>query len=220
MSQSRTRGLALIAMAISISCFLVVLTDFRPIAADDPWPTPPPGPRAPVPRVIGLGEITPVEVSNVSGVARWVVLPLSSFVPRFPPVPSSSYQASDGVGIVSDAGSIISTIQLVYRPLPIEEGSSPGPRQELRKLFELGAYDDRANPISLDLRRPWVLDVPIRGLLQTFEDPARLLIARYDEDRGWVPLVTSYHQNRGILQALVLKVGRFAVLAEPRLISG
>ena len=87
-------------------------------------------------------------------------------------------------------------------------------------MFDLSAYDHRANQISLDLRRPWVLEVPIRGLAQPFEDPARLLITRYEKNRGWVPLVTSYHSNRGVLTARVLKVGLFAVLAEPRLISG
>ena len=148
-------------------------------------------------------------------VTRWVVLPLSSLLPRFPPVPSFSFQAPDGVRIVSDAGSIISTVQLVYRQSPDDKVSNPGPGQELRKVFDLDAYDHRAKPISLDLRRPWILEVPIRGLTKTFEDPARLLIARHEEDRGWVPLVTNYHQNRGVLQARVLKVGRFAVLAEP-----
>ena len=210
----------LMATIIALACSMVVLNDSRPIAADTPFPTPPPGPRAPVPRVIGEQDVTPVDVSNLSEVTRWVVLPLSSLLPRFPPVPSFSFQAPDGVRIVSDAGSIISTVQLVYRQSPDDKVSNPGPGQELRKVFDLDAYDHRAKPISLDLRRPWILEVPIRGLTKTFEDPARLLIARHEEDRGWVPLVTNYHQNRGVLQARVLKVGRFAVLAEPRLISG
>ena len=152
-----------------------------------------------------------------------MVLPLSMLVPRFPPVPSSSFQSPDGVRIVSDAGSITTTVQLVYTPVLMtdtDKVSPPGPPQELRKVFDLRAYDHRANPTSLDLRRPWVLEIPIRGLTQPFEDPARLLIARYEENRGWVPLVTNYHRNRGTLLARVLKVGRFAVLAEPRLISG
>ena len=52
------------------------------------------------------------------------------------------------------------------------------------------------------------------------ENPTRLVIARYDKDRGWQPLVTSYHRSRGVVQAGVLELGMFAVLFEPRVISG
>lgn len=219
MTRSRIRGLALIAIGATLSCVLIVLTSAGPISAELPWPTPPPGPRPPIPNVIGDADIKAVDVPP--GGASWVILPLSMLVPRFPPVPSFTLSSPDGVRIISDAGSIDSTVQLVYESiLSITNVPQPGPQQELRKVFDLRAYDHRANQIVLELKRPWVLEVPIQGLKQPFEDPARFLIARYDENRGWIPLVTSYYRTRGILQARVLTVGRFAVLAEPRVISG
>ena len=141
-------------------------------------------------------------------------MPLAMQIPRFPPVPSSSFNASDGVTIVIDAGSIDTTIQLSYEPLPIGAVDPPGSGLELRKVFEIGTFDHRANRVSLTLQRPWVLEVPASGLTESFEDPSRLLLARYDKDEGWVPLVTSYYRDPGILQARILKVGRFAVMSE------
>ena len=201
-----------------MACALIALTNAGSISADDPWPTPPPGPRPSVPKVIVDDGIKPVDTPLVAGATKWVVLPLAMLLPRFPPVPSSSFQAPDDVRIVSDAGSIDSTIQLVYEPIPAADAQPPGPHQSLRKAFDLRTFDHQANRITLDLRRPWLLEVPIRGLIQSFEDPARFLIARYDEKSGWVPLVTSYYRNQGVLQVRILQVGRFAILAEPGVI--
>ena len=212
--------LALLAAMVPLSWVLIVLTDASPTSADVAWPTPEPGPQPQVPKVIGDADVQKVDVPPKPG-ASWVILPLAMLVPRFPPVPSFPVQSADGVRIISDAGSIITTVQVVYEPIsPTSKVPQPGPLQELRKVFDLRAFDHRGDPTVLDLRRPWVLEVPIRGLRETFEDPARFLIARYEDSRGWVPLVTSYHRDRGILQALVLKVGRFAVIAEPPVISG
>ena len=219
MNRGRIRALALIVTGIALSGVLIVLTYAGPISADVPWPTPPPGPRPPVPKVIGLDNIKPP--GNVPlGATSSVILPLWMPAPRFPPVPKfTPVKSPDGVRIISDAGSILETVQLVYLPLG-EDGPTTGPNQVLKMVFDLSAYDHQGNPISLDLRRPWVLEVPIQRLIKGFEDPARFLIARYEGNKGWMPLVTSYHRNRGILQARLLKVGLFAVLFEPRDISG
>ena len=203
--------------AIVLAFGLAFLTDTGPTLADQPWPTPPPGPRPPVPRVIEAGKIKPVEVRR--GETAWVVPPIAMFVPRFPPVPSTPFRSRDGVTIVSDAGSITTTVQIVYEQIEDWEKLPNSSLQEVRKVFDLRAFDHRANEISLDLRRPWVLDVSLQGVADEFDDPARFLIARYDKDVGWVPLVTSYRRNQGILRARVLQVGRFAVLAEPSVIS-
>lgn len=140
-------------------------------------------------------------------------------IPRFPPVPSTQFQSPDGVRITSDAGSIVSTIQLVYQPIAIGDAPSPRGRLELRKAFDLNGYDIQGSRTELDLRRPWVVEIPVRGLTKTFEDPSRLLIARYEGDAGWVPLVTTHHLQREVLEARVLEAGRYGVLAETGIIS-
>ena len=218
MNHIRIRGLSLTIMAAVLACGLMFLTDTGPASANDPWPTPPPGPRPPVPNVIEVSNIKPVEVPR--GATSWVIPPVAMFAPRFPPVPSNLFRSNDGVSILSDAGSITTTVQIVYQPVENWEGLPNSPLQEVRKVFDLRAFDHQAKQISLDLRRPWVLDVGLQGIAEDFDDPARFLIARYEEGIGWVPLVTSYRRNQGILQARVLQVGRFAVLAEPSVISG
>ena len=212
--------MALIAIGIVLSSLSVVLSSVMPISADVPWPTPPPGPRPSVPRVIGDADIKRVQVPLVTGAIPWVIHPISMPVPRFPPVPGFPFRSPDGVRLVSDAGSLLNTVQLIYEPIPITDAQAPGPQQQVRKGFDLRAYDHKTNPIALDLRRPWLLEVPTLGLTNSFEDPARLLIARYDDGWGWVPLVTHPQRDRGTLQARVLKVGRFGVLFEPRAVSG
>lgn len=215
MTLTKNKSVALAFISILLSYVLIVLANANPSSADNPWPTPPPGPKAPLPRVISEDNIKPVEVPQVAGATRWVILPLAMPIPRFPPVPSSTFQSPDGVQIVSDAGSINTTVQLTYAPVPVDEARAPHPHQELRRVFDIRVFDHSASRIDLELRRPWVLEVPVTGLTKSFENPARLLIARYDEGTGWVPLVTSYYASSGILQARVLQVGRFAVLAEP-----
>ena len=211
--------MALATTGAALSCALIVLTNSASILADVPWPTPPPGPQPPGVRVID-SDIKPAAVPSIPGAISWVVLPQAMSVPRFPPVPRSPFGAPDGVRIVSDAGSITSTVQLVYEPLSIEGLPPPGPGAALRKVFDLRAFDHQAKRITLNLRRPWVLEVPIDGLTRSFEEPSRLLLARYDESEGWVPLVTTYHRRRGMLETRLLDVGRFAVIMESLVISG
>ena len=123
--------------------------------------------------------------------------------------------------VISDAGSILTTLQLVYEPIPdLDDAPSPGPLQELRKVFDLRVYDHNANRTSPDLQRPWVLEVPVQGLTGALEDASRLVIARHVDGEGWMPLVTSYYIDRGILQARVLEVGLFAVVHEQKAITG
>ena len=207
-------------LVASVCLLLASLTYTTFISADSPWPTPPPGPQPPVPKVIDGRDIRPVQVSSVPGSAVWIVPPLAMVIPRFPPVPSSTFESPDGVRIIIDAGSLVTTVQLLYEPTQIGEAQSAGPRAELRKVFDLRAFDHQGKKTTLNLMRPWVLEVQGTGLLGPLDDPARLLIARYEEDRGWVPLVTSYHHAQDIFHARILKIGRFALLAERRDISG
>ena len=216
MTQGRIRGLALITTGVALSFVLIILTNSGPILADVPWPTPTPGPEPPISKLIDVSEIKPVVVP---GATSWVIPPLSMPVPRFPPVPAFPVEAPDGVRVISDAGSINSTVQLVYESLAADEAPPAPSGLELRTAFDLRAFDHRAKPITLGLLRPWVLEIPIQ-LAKSFEDPDRLLIARYTEDQGWAPLVTHFHRKRGILQARVLEAGLFAILAEPRVILG
>ena len=219
MSSGWIRGWALATIGAVLSCALIALTNSGSILADVPWPTPPPGPQPPGVRVIDT-DIKPAAVPAIPGAISWLVLPQAMSVPRFPPVPRSAFDAPAGVHIVSDAGSITSTVQLVYAPISIEGLPSPGPGADLRKVFDLRAFDHQANRITLKLRRPWVLEVPIDGLTRSFEEPSRLLLARYDEREGWVPLVTIYHRHTGMLETRLLDVGRFAVIMESLVISG
>ena len=207
------------AVGVALSAVLVALTNATPITADVPWPTPEPGPESPVPKIID-SNIKPVVVPAVAGAISWVILPLVMTVPRFPPVPSSSFQAPDRVSLTIDAGSIDTTIQLVYEPILLPDAPRPIAGQEVRKAFDLRTFDHEADPVTVNLRRPWVLEIPARVLTKSFEKPERLLVARYDKDKGWMPLVTSYHRDRELLEVRILKVGLFAVLAESGAILG
>ena len=198
----------------------ILLSDARSTGADNPWPTPPPGPKPSAPRVVAESDIKRVEVPPVAGASSVVVLPLSMPLPRFPRVPSSTFEWFGGVRLTIDAGSIGHTLQLSFIPLDLEDAPQPPERQQLRLAFDLLAFDHDAKKIPPDLRRPWVLEIPIRGLTRSFEDPARLLVVRHEEKRGWVPLTTTYHKTRAVLQVRILKVGRFAVVMEPNVVAG
>ena len=214
---SRVRGLTLAIVGLVLSAALAVLVKESPLFADVPWPTPPPGPEARPPVVIDPANVKAVQVPEVAGAASWVILPLSAPIPRFPPVPSSRIESPDGFRLTSDAGSIDSTAQLLYTPIPPDEGPASTKYQEVQKLFELKTFDHRANRTTLVLHRPWVLELPVRA---PYGDPTRLVIARHSKEQGWQPLVTSYHRSRGVLQARVLELGLFAILFEPRVVSG
>ena len=211
-TQTRIRNTCLGALAASLAIVLALIGSGL-ISADVPWPTPPPGPRPPDPRVISSG-IKPANVPAVAGATLWLIPPLAVPVPRFPPVPSSEFDSPDGVRIVADAGSITSTVQVVYEPIPVAQAKPAAAGQGLRKVFVLRSYDHQADRVDLGMRRPWTMDVQISGLTESFEDPGRLLIARYDDSLGWTPLVTSYYRDSGILRARLLGMGTFAVISE------
>ena len=217
-----TRTIVLVAVGILLSGGLVILNDERPLMADTHWPTPPPGPQASPAKVILEKDIKRVRVPAVPGAISWIVQPLAMSIPRFPPVPSSSFRSPEGVLIVSDAGWIDTTVQLVYEPVDLDDSRvrPPGSGQKLRQVFDLRAFDHRANRIDLKLLRPWILEVPVQGLTNAFEEPDILLLSRYDKDEGWVPLVTTYFLKRGVLQARVLTTGLFGIIAEPPILSG
>ena len=119
--------------------------------ADTHWPTPPPGPQASPAKVILEKDIKRVRVPAVPGAISWIVQPLAMSIPRFPPVPSSSFRSPEGVLIVSDAGWIDATVQLVYEPVDLDDSRvrPPGSGQKLRQVFDLRAFDHRANRIDL-----------------------------------------------------------------------
>ncbi len=217
MTHSWTRRAGLAVAGIVVSITLILLAHDGGIFADVPWPTPPPGPEAKLPNVIDPANVKQVDIPRVEFAISWLISPLAMPVPRFPPVPKSEVQSKDGLLLVIDAGSIDSTVQVVYEPLPLDKAPSSARHQEMLKAFDLQAFDHRAKRITLNLQRPWVLELPIRT---PYGDPSRLVIARYTADHGWLPLVTSYHQSRGILEARVLSLGRFAILSEPRIVSG
>ena len=215
MVRSRIRITAVAAVGAALALALLVMGQAPLTSADTGWPTPPPGPQAQVPRIVDEADVKQVDVPLVPGATSWIVNPIAMLVPRFPPVPSARLQAPDGVLIASDAGSVHTTVQLVYEPIGRTNAPDPGPRQDLRQVFSVRTFDHRGGSIDLELLRPWVLEVPAQGLTSSFEDLARLLLARYDKDKGWQPLVTTYHRDREILQAHVLEMWIFAVVAEP-----
>ena len=218
MTTDEIRGHGLVWVGLVLCFILLVMSGTGLISADNVWPTPPPGPKPPDPRVIDSSSIKPANVPP--GGTLWVVHPLRMPIPRFPPMPSTQLQFPNGVQIISDAGSVYTTLQIVYADLPVSESPAAGPRQEVRKLFDVRAFDHQGKRITPDLRRPWVLQVTTLGLTGGSEDPGRLLLARHDKDSGWVPLVTHYYRSLGTLQALILEVGSFAVLYERRVVSG
>lgn len=213
--------LTLAASGMSLALLVTLLGNTDHTFAEVPWPTPPPGPQPSIPRLVSSVEIQRVKVPLVPGATSSEIPPLAMELPRFPPVPSFPFEASDGVRVVSDAGSIMATLQIVYEPKSkLSDAPSTGPLQEVRRLFDLRIYDHRANRVSPDLQRAWVLEVPALGLSHSFEDPSRLIIARHEDNNGWVPLVTSYQPEKGLLQARILEFGLFAVIHESKAITG
>jgi len=215
------RGASLPVSGVALGLLVVLISNTWPTFAAEPWPTPPPGPQPSIPRVISQESIKRVSVPLVPGATSSEIPPLPMHLPRFPPVPGFHFEASESVRVISDAGSIRETLQLVYEPKPeLSDAPSPGSLQELRKVFDLRVYDHQASRVSPELLRPCVLEVVAQGLSRSFEEPSRLIIARYDGEKGWVPLVTNYHIDRGILQARILEFGLFAVIHESRAITG
>lgn len=216
----RIQALAPLAVMVALMGAVAVLTNADQIGADgQPWPTPPPGPRPSAPRVVAEADINRVEVPSVAGASSAVVLPLSMPLPRFPRVPRSNYDWSGGVRLTTDAGSVDLTLQLSFVPVDPDEAPQPPKHQLLRLAFDLRAFDHNAEEITPVLRRPWVLEIPTRGLTQVSEIPARLLIVHHKGKDGWVPLTTTYHRSRGVLQARILHVGLFGVVMEPNVVS-
>ena len=219
----RIRALAPLAVIVALIGAIGVVTNAGPLGADGhPWPTPPPGPKPSAPRVVAESDIKRIEVPSVAGAGVVVVLPLSMPLPRFPKVPSAVHEWPGGVHLTIDAGSVDRTLQLSLVPVDLDKAPKPRKHQLLRLAFHLRTFDHEAKEIELELRRPWVLEIPTRGLTQVpeAEDPARLLIVRHEGEDGWVPLTTTYHRARGVLQARILHVGLFAVVMEPNVVAG
>lgn len=181
-------------------------------SADSPWPTPPPAPPAPPPTVERV--IAPVVAPPVAGAVVRVIHPLPlGAIPAIPPLPSTTFEGSGAVKITIEAGSLDRTIQLMYVPLAPDQAASPGRSQKVVWAFDLKSYDARGREFQPNLRRPWVLQVPVAQIPGNSGDPRQLLFARY-EDGSWLPQVTSYFPSDNVLVSRILQTGRFAILAE------
>ena len=189
------------------------------VFSDPPWPTPPPAPPAPRARIIPLGQITEVALPSVTGASSVVLHPISGGpVPRIPPLRSVTFDSYQDVRLISEAGSLLHTVQVVYAPVSMSDAPSPDRHQILLRTFDLFAYDHQAKLVSPPLVRPWVLEVRLEELELGQAHPSQLLLARFDsQSKRWAPLVTSYFPSKGLLMAKILDVGRFAIMAEPML---
>ena len=195
-------------------CSLVALLVINLASADSPWPTPPPAPLAPQPRI--ESDITPVPVPAVPGATSTVIQPISQGpVPLIPPLNSTTFDTQGHLKITIEDGSLDRTIQLTYAPVPADQAPSPIRLQQLVTVFDLKSFDAQGREIQSELLRPWIVEVPVSRLPAVSVDPSRLVLARFEEGR-WAPLVTSYFRDDNVLVARILKAGRFAILAESR----
>ncbi len=205
-----------VSLVLGVVFFLGILAFLAtPLVFSQPaWPTPPPAPRSPPPEIIPFDQITPVPVVTVSGAASAVIHPLlAGSVPRIPPLKDVTFESPDGIRLISEAGSLQRTVQLLYAPVPLDDAPQAGPNQQLLRTFDLSTFDDQASRVSPSLERSWLLEVPLEGLDLGSNHPTRLLLALYDpETQRWAPLVTSYFSKRGLLLARLLDVGLFAIL--------
>ena len=212
-----------VAIGTALLTGLIVLLAGGLISANEhglAWPTPPPGPNPQIPRITNSNDIDLVNPPSVLGATVWIIDPIAALLPRFPPIFTTDLRTTDGLQIVVSAGSTDDTVQVVYEPIPLDEAPQPGPQQDLRRVFDLRAFDDRGNGIDLDLRRSWLLKITAQGLIQNVESPSRLIIARYNDGSGWIPEVTTYHRNSGLLEIRILEPGLFGVIMESSIISG
>lgn len=191
---------------------LVTLLIINLVSADSPWPTPPPAPLVTRPKF--EGNITPVDVPPVAGAVSSVIQPiLQDFLPAIPPLNRVTFHSPDSLKVTIEAGSLDRTIQLIYVPVPLDQAVRPDRLQRLLRVFDLKPYDHRGREFQPELRRPWIMEVPVSKLPGPTGDPSRLLFARFEGGR-WVPLVTSYFRDDNVLVARILETGRFAILAE------
>ena len=220
------RTAALIAWPTSLGLIALLVSLLGPSAAraQTPWPTPPPAPIGAFPQVIPASEITPVPAPTSPGSIALQVDPIfAGRVPRIPPRPSTTIlsgeaDTQDRITLHIDAGAIDRTLQLSYEPLAIDQVSHVESGRQIQRAFRLQAYDQTASVMTVPFQYPvrLSLHVQARELATTSNDPARLLLARFDTQHNrWLPLVTTYQATDATLMVRILQPGLFALIAQP-----
>lgn len=210
-----------IGVVLGLLAGLIAVPSAGVIQAQPPWPTPPPAPVLAPPVAVPSAAIVAAPVPQVAGSVSSVVQPLfAGSLPRVPPLPKTVFSSAEldparQIKVHIEAGSILRTLQLVYEPVPIEKAPKVIPSQEVIRSFELRAFDHEANSIDPKIHRPWLLEVPLGELKELDVDPSTLLLANYLEDeKRWRFLVTSYYPHRDLVTTRILKVGKFALVAD------
>ena len=136
---------------------------------------------------------------------------------------SGEANAEDRVTLHFDAGAIDRTLQLTYQPLSVDQVPTAGPGRQIQRAFRLQTYDHTASALSAPFRYPVRLSLHAKEQERATvgNDPARLLLARFDaETDKWLPLVTTYQSSDGTLLIRILQAGLFAIIAQPPPVPG
>ena len=95
--------------------------------------------------------------------------------------------------------------------------------RQIQRAFRLQAYDQTASVMTVPFQYPVRLSLHVqdRELATTSNDPARLLLARFDTQHNrWLPLVTTYQATDATLMVRILQPGLFALIAQPAPVPG
>ena len=216
-------------VALGLAALLSSILGPTKAVAQTPWPTPPPAPIGTFPQVIPAFEIVPVPAPGEPGSMALQVDPIfAGPVPRIPPRPSTPIVTGETdpqsrVTLRFDAGTIDQTVQLTYQPLRIDQTQPAPPGSQIRRAFRVRLFDHKAIPMDTSFRYPvrLILSPHESDLTAASDDPARLLMARFDPDGNrWQRLVTTYQSASNTLSAQILRPGLFALVAQPPPVSG
>lgn len=225
------RTAALIAWPVGLGLVALLLGPWghSAVLAQTPWPTPPPAPVGAFPQVIPVSQITPVPVPASPGSIALQVDPIfAGLIPRIPPRPATTIlsgeaDAQDRITLRIYAGAMNRTLQFTYDPLAIDQVPQPGFGLQIQRAFRLQAYDHTAVAITPSFKNPVRLSLHAQEqeIAAAGNDPARLLIARYDtQSSRWLPLVTTYQAADATLMVRILQPGLFALIAQPPPVPG
>ncbi len=215
-------GLGLMTLLIGFWGYSVVL-------AQAPWPTPPPAPVGTFPQVIPASEVTPVPAPRSPGSIALQVDPIfAGPIPRIPPRPyitilSGEPDAHDRIILDVYAGTIDRTLQLTYEPLAIDQVPKAITGHRIQRAFRLQTYDHTAAAIVPVFRHPvrLILHAREQELSAAGNDPARLLVARFDAQRNvWLPLITTFQPADATLMVRILQPGLFALITQQPPVPG
>lgn len=217
------------ATALALPMIIMSFFYFPVALAETPWPTPPPSPIGPLPRVIPASQVIPVSApETLGGIAVQLDPIFAGILPRIPPLISTSIvtgesDPQDRATIEFEVGTINRTIQLRYQPLPIGQVPPVSPGRSVQRAFQFEIFDHAGAPVPVEFARP------VRLKLQAQQDerlagaaePARLLLARLDSQTNtWLSLVTIFDFNNDTIMARVIQPGIFALIAQPPPVSG